>query len=624
MKKTALELTDTFGSSVLFACASERELELVLRIMMDTNMPSCILQRYEGIANNLSMVTSYESISMRYMNQATKLWLKGEMSNFDYLMHLNVAAGRSFQDLTSYPVFPWILADYKSEELDLSDSQSFRDLSKPMGVLGDKRAAQFKERYDSLNDFRNTDSPPAFFYGTHYSCTGYVLHYLMRIKPYTHMAISHQGGHFDKADRLFRSVESCWTSASQDNLQDVRELIPEFFCLPEFLVNSNKFDFGLTQNGETVDDVDLPPWAKGSAKEFIRIHRLALESKHVSENLHSWIDLIFGYKQRGVEAEKAANLFVHLTYDGVVDIDAIHDPVLKASTISQINNFGQTPSQLFQRPHPKKIVPDIATTTNQGTVIDSSGVGWHDQMAPPLSTVGASMLTRLNQSVHTQFTFKTQLNDGKIDSNRNLPIGDIWIQARDKLMAAPVGCVFLKPKCNQYLQFSSQCNGLSIKVLQLAIGALDTDRELSSHENLHNGPIRAICCSEDGKIVVTCSNDHTVRMWHLRAVGDAKKLEHLWTFCGHTDTVNCVDYCSEYSLIVSGSVDGTCLMWDSRQGKRIRNLGDSTRPVLSVSINRIGGSISVLTSTHLFIYHVNGDIIGSSDLTDFNSNTNRV
>lgn len=29
-----------------------------------------------------------------------------------------------------YPVFPWVLSDYSSESLDLSDSSSFRDLSK--------------------------------------------------------------------------------------------------------------------------------------------------------------------------------------------------------------------------------------------------------------------------------------------------------------------------------------------------------------------------------------------------------------------------------------------------------------------------------------------------------------
>lgn len=40
---------------------------------------------------------------------------RGEISNFQYLMHLNTLAGRSYNDLMQYPVFPWILADYDSE-----------------------------------------------------------------------------------------------------------------------------------------------------------------------------------------------------------------------------------------------------------------------------------------------------------------------------------------------------------------------------------------------------------------------------------------------------------------------------------------------------------------------------
>lgn len=30
-------------------------------------------------------------------------------------MHLNTLAGRTYNDLMQYPVFPWILADYESE-----------------------------------------------------------------------------------------------------------------------------------------------------------------------------------------------------------------------------------------------------------------------------------------------------------------------------------------------------------------------------------------------------------------------------------------------------------------------------------------------------------------------------
>jgi hypothetical protein len=48
-----------------------------------------------------------------------------------------------------------------------------------------------------------------------------------------------------------------------------------------------------------VDGVKLPPWAHGSAREFVRKHREALESQYVSEHLHHWVDLIFGYQQQG-------------------------------------------------------------------------------------------------------------------------------------------------------------------------------------------------------------------------------------------------------------------------------------------------------------------------------------
>ena len=49
-----------------------------------------------------------------------------QVSNFEYLMHLNREAGRSFKDLTQYPVFPWVIADWDSEQLDLTSPATFR------------------------------------------------------------------------------------------------------------------------------------------------------------------------------------------------------------------------------------------------------------------------------------------------------------------------------------------------------------------------------------------------------------------------------------------------------------------------------------------------------------------
>lgn len=60
-----------------------------------------------------------------------------------------------------------------------------------------------------------------------------------------------------------------------------------------------------------------------------QFHFQALESEFVSCQLHQWIDLIFGYKQRGPEAVRALNVFHYLTYEGSVNLDSITDPVLR-------------------------------------------------------------------------------------------------------------------------------------------------------------------------------------------------------------------------------------------------------------------------------------------------------
>ena len=58
------------------------------------------------------------------------------------------------------------------------------------------------------------------------------------------IAVCLQGGHFDLADRMFHSVKDAYMSACKHNMADVKELIPEFFYLPELLLNSNNFDLG--------------------------------------------------------------------------------------------------------------------------------------------------------------------------------------------------------------------------------------------------------------------------------------------------------------------------------------------------------------------------------------------
>lgn len=74
-------------------------------------------------------------------------------------------ADRSFNDLTQYPVFPWVIKDYTSDTLNLEDPNVYRDLSKPIGALNPNRLKQLLERYHDMPE-------PRFIYGSHYMAPG--------------------------------------------------------------------------------------------------------------------------------------------------------------------------------------------------------------------------------------------------------------------------------------------------------------------------------------------------------------------------------------------------------------------------------------------------------------------
>lgn len=77
--------------------------------------------------------------SQRLAKISSSLWSFGKISNFEYLSILNFLAGRNFNDLNQYPVFPWVLKNYEGGygELDLCDERNYRDLGVPIGALNE-------------------------------------------------------------------------------------------------------------------------------------------------------------------------------------------------------------------------------------------------------------------------------------------------------------------------------------------------------------------------------------------------------------------------------------------------------------------------------------------------------
>ncbi|XP_068632967.1 WD repeat and FYVE domain-containing protein 3 isoform X2 [Battus philenor] len=518
----------------------------------------------------------------------TQRWLRGEISNFQYLMHLNTLAGRSYNDLMQYPVFPWILADYDSLELDLTDPATFRDLTKPMGAQSPDRLEQFRKRYKEWDD-PHGETPP-YHYGTHYSSAMIVCSYLVRMEPFTQHFLRLQGGHFDLADRMFHSIKEAWNSASRHNMADVKELIPEFFYLPEFLLNSNNFDLGCKQSGVALGDVVLPPWARGDPREFIRLHRAALECDFVSHRLHHWIDLVFGYKQQGQPAVDACNVFHHLFYEGNVDIYNIDDPLKKNATIGFINNFGQIPKQLFKKAHPsKKMSQRSSTILDPNNIIPSQGI------TPP-EKLFFHNLENLRPSLQPVKEVKG-------------PVGQI-LYTEKAILAVEQNKILMPPSYNKYVAWGFADHSLRI-------GNYDNDKALFVCETVAQACGEIVTCvCPSAKTIVTAGTSTVVTVWQYWS--RRRRLAVKVCLYGHEEAVTCLAASPAYNLVVSGSRDGQAIVWDVERGAFVRqllppHLNGPQPPVSAIAIDDLTGDIATCSGSWLYAWSINGELLGTAD-----------
>ncbi|XXQ39809.1 BEACH domain-containing protein [Plasmodiophora brassicae] len=505
-------------------------------------------------------------------------WSSGVLSNFDYILALNRLSGRSFNDFTAYPVFPWVIADYKSQNLDLSNPDTYRDLSKPMGAVNAERLAKFRERYKEM-----PDDQPKFLYGTHYSTPGYVVYYLVREQPAYMLTL--QGGKFDSPDRLFVSVAETWESCNR-NQADVKELIPQFYdvsCTPRFLLESSTF-LGQRQDGSAIGAVHLPPWAEGDPRRFVSLLRSALESDHVRQHLNEWIDLVFGFKQRGQEAIDADNVFYHLTYEGSVDLDSIHSETERQCLLSQIREFGQTPSQLFTEPHPRyqggeraphSPVPHsplkAAPRDNAAAAADSASA---DQIAAmngtePLSGQDGSRIA--HQYTLQRFgVHQGGVTGVALDPNDSSTVVSVSLDTTLKVFDRNDGRV--RRSCRLDDQgFALSCVTMSAKDAvciagswsnRLHVYSVSAGQCIDSVAHAHDDIVTAVDLY-DSRLLASASKDASVKLWDLRPSGIASTPTHV--LMEHESGVVAVRF-SDDGLVASVDQDGVVLVWDTRTG----------------------------------------------------------
>ena len=63
---------------------------------------------------------------------------------------------------------------------------------------------------------------------------------------------------------------------------------------------------------------------------------------------------------------------------------------------------------------------------------------------------------------------------------------------------------------------------------------------------------------DTGDFLLSCSMDHTVKLW------DMNMTKSRFTFRGHVDSVNSIQFLPYSQIFASGSGDKTVAMWDIR------------------------------------------------------------
>ncbi|XP_069997726.1 lysosomal-trafficking regulator isoform X2 [Penaeus vannamei] len=579
LQDCALEVFLTTGHSVLLAFTDTQHRNQVIGILSTSDLP------------NLS--------SKATLPEVTTQWREGHITNYEYLTQLNKLAGRSFNDLMQYPVFPFILSNYIVEILNLNDPAVYRNLKKPIAVQNKHKEQHYINNYEITRQMSQNAGDGPYHYGSHYSNSGIVLHFLVRLPPFTQLFLRYQDGNFDIPDRTFHAVQTSWRLASCDSTTDFKELIPEFFFLPEIFLNSEGFNFGVRQSGERVHHVHLPPWSGDDPRRFVLVHRAALESPYVTQNLHHWIDLVFGHKQTGRAAVEAINVFHPATYFGY-DVESGGDEIGREARKAMIKTYGQTPQQLFSHPHPPVSNAGIAQNPQAPEVLhEVRGLRWGTYAGSPADD---RPILALVQLLKTPATYVTSISGTEL----------LLMPPHTHLVTAGVekGLIWAGTT-SAYIVSSHHKDGII---------------RCRRHKDTLSQPLIAVppfdkvmwCSSGSGQVWVGLASGqilvYQVSPYH--AGGDLKATLPPTTLLAHTAPIMHMYVSDAFSVCVSGGKDGMCVLWDTNRLSYIRSIGSSGVEVSLLAMSETLGdwaSVSPLGSAAsvLRLYTINGALVDS-------------
>lgn len=237
---------------------------------------------------------------------------------------------------------------------------------------------------------------------------------------------------------------------------------------------------------------------------------------------------------------------------------------MKASILAQINHFGQTPKQLFQKSHAKRQPV---------------------QKIPPhplrhCSHLLPHVIRKPSSSISQIVTF------------------------HEKILTVGMNNVLYPDTYSKYIAWGFPDR--SVRFL-----SYDQNKLLSTHEGLHGGnQIQCVGVSHDGQIVVTGAEDGVVSIWKIAKDSTVHlNLAIERALCAHTAKITCLYVSQPYTLIVTGSDDCTVILWDLSGFGFVKQLPQFPAPVSAIHVNDLTGEIVTASGILLAVWSINGDCL---------------